>query len=66
MGKFIRLKKGFTINLAGKAAPKIVEIEPAEAVVPAAIAARSGRRASNARWGEFVGLAPRRGDGNVP
>jgi len=32
MGKFIRLKKGFTINLAGKAAPKIVEIEPAETV----------------------------------
>jgi len=25
MGKFIRLKKGFTINLAGKAAPKIGE-----------------------------------------
>lgn len=25
MGKFIKLKKGFTINLAGKAAPKVVE-----------------------------------------
>lgn len=32
MGKFIRLKKGFTINLIGKAAPKIVEIDPAETV----------------------------------
>ena len=32
MGKFIRLKKGFTINLAGKAAPKIAETEPAETV----------------------------------
>ena len=30
MGKFIRLKKGFTINLAGKASPKIAESEPAE------------------------------------
>ncbi len=32
MGKLIRLKKGFTINLAGKAAPKIAEIEPSETV----------------------------------
>ncbi len=32
MGKFIRLKKGFTINLAGKAAPKIAETSPAETV----------------------------------
>ena len=32
MGKFIRLKKGFTINLSGKAAPKIAETEPAETV----------------------------------
>ncbi len=32
MGKFIRLKKGFTINLAGKAAPKIIETEPTETV----------------------------------
>ena len=32
MGKFIRLKKGFSINLAGKAAPKIAETEPAETV----------------------------------
>ncbi|HWA35474.1 MAG TPA: Na(+)-translocating NADH-quinone reductase subunit A [Cyclobacteriaceae bacterium] len=32
MGKFIRLKKGFTINLAGKAAPKIIETEPVETV----------------------------------
>src|SRR5436190_6276171 len=32
MGKFIRLKKGFTINLAGKALPKIAETEPAETV----------------------------------
>jgi Na+-transporting NADH:ubiquinone oxidoreductase subunit A len=32
MGKFIRLKKGFTINLAGKAAPRIAEVEPAETV----------------------------------
>ena len=32
MGKFIRLKKGFTINLTGKAAPKIAETEPAETV----------------------------------
>ncbi len=32
MGKFIRLKKGFSINLAGKAAPKIIETETAETV----------------------------------
>ncbi len=32
MGKFIRLKKGFTINLFGKAVPKIAETEPAETV----------------------------------
>lgn len=32
MGKFIRLKKGFNINLAGKPAPKIAEKEPAETV----------------------------------
>ncbi len=32
MGKFIRLKKGFTINLAGKAAPKIIETEPTETI----------------------------------
>lgn len=30
MGKFIRIKKGFNINLAGKAAPQIVPIEHAE------------------------------------
>lgn len=33
MGKFIRLKKGFTINLAGKATAKIVDIEPADTFV---------------------------------
>ena len=33
MGKFIRLKKGFNINLAGKAAPKISEVDPPETVV---------------------------------
>ncbi len=33
MGKFIRLKKGFTINLAGKAAPKVVEVEQPETFV---------------------------------
>jgi Na+-transporting NADH:ubiquinone oxidoreductase subunit A len=33
MGKFIRLKKGFTINLAGKAAPKIVEVDQPETFV---------------------------------
>ncbi|MBY0436037.1 MAG: NADH:ubiquinone reductase (Na(+)-transporting) subunit A, partial [Cyclobacteriaceae bacterium] len=32
MGKFIRLKKGFNINLAGKAAPRIAESAPAETV----------------------------------
>ncbi len=32
MGKFIRLKKGFTINLAGKAVLKIGEAAPAESV----------------------------------
>ena len=32
MGKFIRLKKGFNINLAGKAVPRIAEKEPAETV----------------------------------
>ena len=30
MGKFIRLKKGFNINLAGKAASKITTPEPAD------------------------------------
>lgn len=33
MGKLIRLKKGFTINLAGKAAPKVVETEQPETFV---------------------------------
>jgi Na+-transporting NADH:ubiquinone oxidoreductase subunit A len=33
MGKFIRLRKGFTINLAGKAAPKVVEIEQPDTFV---------------------------------
>ena len=33
MGKFIRLKKGFNINLAGKAAPKVTEAEQAETFV---------------------------------
>ena len=33
MGKFIRLKKGFNINLKGKAAPKVVEIEQPETFV---------------------------------
>lgn len=32
MGKFIRLNKGFTINLAGKAAPQVVDVEPADTV----------------------------------
>lgn len=32
MGKFIRLKKGFTINLAGKAATKVVDSTPADTV----------------------------------
>lgn len=33
MGKFIKLKKGFTINLAGKAAAKVVEPEQPETFV---------------------------------
>jgi Na+-transporting NADH:ubiquinone oxidoreductase subunit A len=33
MGKFIRLKKGFSINLKGKAAPKVVEVEQPETFV---------------------------------
>jgi Na+-transporting NADH:ubiquinone oxidoreductase subunit A len=33
MGKYIRLKKGFTINLAGKAAPKVKEVDQAETFV---------------------------------
>lgn len=33
MGKFIRLKKGFNINLAGKAAPKVVDAGAAETYV---------------------------------
>ncbi|MEY4929468.1 MAG: hypothetical protein RI909_192 [Bacteroidota bacterium] len=33
MGKFIKLKKGFTINLAGKAASKVVEPEQPETFV---------------------------------
>jgi Na+-transporting NADH:ubiquinone oxidoreductase subunit A len=33
MGKFIRLKKGFTINLAGKAASKVVEIDQPDTFV---------------------------------
>ena len=33
MGKFIRLKKGFDINLAGKATAKIAEVEQAETFV---------------------------------
>ncbi|MBX7124779.1 MAG: Na(+)-translocating NADH-quinone reductase subunit A [Cyclobacteriaceae bacterium] len=32
MGKFIRLKKGFNISLAGKATAKVVEADPAETV----------------------------------
>ena len=42
MGKFIRLKKGFTINLAGKAATKITEVAPAEtvAIKPSGVAAQ--------------------------
>ncbi len=32
MGKFIRLNKGFNINLAGKAAPHVAEVEPADTV----------------------------------
>jgi len=33
MGKFIKLKKGFTINLAGKASPKVVELDQPETFV---------------------------------
>lgn len=33
MGKFIKLKKGFTINLAGKAAPRVANPEHPETVV---------------------------------
>ncbi|NJN41539.1 MAG: Na(+)-translocating NADH-quinone reductase subunit A [Flammeovirgaceae bacterium] len=33
MGKFIRLKQGFDINLAGKAAPKVSELDPADTFV---------------------------------
>lgn len=33
MGKYIRLTKGFNINLAGKAAPKLTEAEQAETFV---------------------------------
>ena len=33
MGKFIRLKKGFSINLKGKAAPKVVEVDQPETFV---------------------------------
>jgi Na+-transporting NADH:ubiquinone oxidoreductase subunit A len=33
MGKFIKLKKGFTINMAGKAAPKVVEPDQPETFV---------------------------------
>ena len=33
MGKYIRLTKGFNINLAGKAAPKVIEVEQAETFV---------------------------------
>lgn len=33
MGKFIRLKKGFNINLKGKAAPKVVETDQPETFV---------------------------------
>jgi Na+-transporting NADH:ubiquinone oxidoreductase subunit A len=32
MGKFIRLNKGFNINLAGKPAPQVVEVDPADTV----------------------------------
>src|SRR5687767_12845330 len=32
MGKFIRLNKGFTINMAGKAAPLVVDSEPTDTV----------------------------------
>ncbi len=33
MGKFIRLKKGFDINLSGKSAPKVIEAETADTYV---------------------------------
>lgn len=33
MGKFIRLRKGFDINLSGKSAPKVIESEPADTYV---------------------------------
>lgn len=33
MGKFIRLKKGFSINLVGKASAKVVDIDQSETVV---------------------------------
>lgn len=33
MGKFIRLKKGFSINLVGKASTKVVDIDQSETVV---------------------------------
>src|SRR5262245_47364098 len=32
MGKFIRLSKGFSINLAGKAVATVADIEPADTV----------------------------------
>jgi Na+-transporting NADH:ubiquinone oxidoreductase subunit A len=32
MGKIIRLSKGFSINMAGKAAPIVAEVEPADTV----------------------------------
>jgi Na+-transporting NADH:ubiquinone oxidoreductase subunit A len=32
MGKFIRLNKGFSINLAGKPAPLVADLEPADTV----------------------------------
>lgn len=33
MGKFIRLRKGFDINLSGKSSPKVIEPEPADTYV---------------------------------
>jgi Na+-transporting NADH:ubiquinone oxidoreductase subunit A len=33
MGKFIRLRKGFDINLSGKSNPKVIEPEPADTYV---------------------------------
>lgn len=33
MGKFIRLRKGFDINLSGKSVPKVIEPEPADTYV---------------------------------